>query len=203
MKLDELHVDQFRAGVIRERVPVACIFPTVARDFVGPANAAGGKHDRFCFENSETTALAFVTERADDALVVFEQSENGVLHVNLDALMHAVVLQRPDHLETGAIADVGETRIFMATEISLQNAPVFGAIEDRAPSFQFTHAVGRFLRVQLGHAPLVDVLTAAHRVREMHFPVIAIIDIGERGRDAALGHDGMRFAEKRFADESD
>ena len=91
----------------------------------------------------------------------------------------------------------------MAAKISLQDAPVFRAIENGAPRFQLTHAIGRFLRVQLGHAPLVHVLAAAHRVREMHFPVVAIIDIGKRGRDAALSHDGMRFAKKRFTDKPD
>src|SRR4029450_1169680 len=34
MKLHELHVDQFRASVISQRVAVAGVFPTVARDFV-------------------------------------------------------------------------------------------------------------------------------------------------------------------------
>ena len=117
--------------------------------------------------------------------------------------MDAVVLQRADHFQAGAIADMRQPRIFVAAEISLQNAPVFRAIEDRAPGFEFAHAIGRFLGVQLRHAPIIDVLPAAHGVGEMHFPVVAIIDIGERRRDAAFGHDGVRFAEQRFANHPD
>ena len=117
--------------------------------------------------------------------------------------MHAVVLQRADHFQPGAIADMREARIFVAAEISLQNAAVFGAIEDRAPGFEFAHAVGRFLGVQFGHAPIVDVLPAAHGVGEMDLPVVAVIDIGERRRDPALGHHGVGFAEQRFADHPD
>ena len=47
MKLNELHVDQFRAGVIGERMAVAGAFPTVARDLVGSPDAAGRENDRF------------------------------------------------------------------------------------------------------------------------------------------------------------
>ena len=132
-------------------------------------------------------------------VAVFQQGEDGVLHVDIDALMNAVILQRSDHLQPGAIADVGEPRIFMTAKISLQNPAILRAIENRAPCFEFAHAIGRFLRVQLGHAPVVDVLAAAHGVGEMHFPIVAIIDIGQRRRDPAFRHHGVRFAEKRFA----
>ena len=33
----------------------------------------------------------------------------------------------------------------------------------------------------------------------MHFPIIPVIDIGERGRDAAFGHHRVRLAEQAFA----
>ena len=126
-----------------------------------------------------------------------------MLHVHVDALMDAVVLQGADHFQAGAVADVREARIFVAAEIALQDAAVRGAVEDRAPGFEFAHAVGRFLGVQFGHAPVVDVLAAAHGVGEMDLPVVAVVDVGQRRRDAALGHDGVRFAEQRFADHAD
>ena len=46
MKLDEFHVQQFRARVIRQRNAVARAFPGIARDFVGAAQTAGGKARR-------------------------------------------------------------------------------------------------------------------------------------------------------------
>ena len=96
-----------------------------------------------------------------------------------------------------------QPRIFVAAEISLQNAAIFRAIENRAPRFELAHAIGRFLRVQLGHAPLIDILPAAHRIGEMHFPIVAFIDIGQRRCDSAFRHDRVRFAEKRFANQPD
>ena len=112
----------------------------------------------------------------------------------------AVILQRADHLEAGAVAHVREARIAMAAEVALQNAAVLGAVEQRAPGFQFAHAIRRFLGVQFGHAPVVQILAAAHGVGEVDAPVIAVVDIAERRGDAAFGHHGVRFAEQRFAD---
>jgi hypothetical protein len=90
----------------------------------------------------------------------------------------------------------------VAAEIALENASVFGAVEHCAPGFQFLDASGSFLGVQLGHAPVIRVLAAAHGVREMNAPVIAVVDIGERRRDAAFGHDRVRFAQERLADQA-
>ncbi len=125
-----------------------------------------------------------------------------MLHVNVDSLMNAVVLKRTNHFQSRAIAHVGEPGIFMATEISLQNPPILRAVEDSAPRFKFANAIWRLFRVQLGHPPTVHVLAAAHRVGKMHFPIIALIDIGERGCNAALRHDGMRFSQQRFANKA-
>ena len=123
--------------------------------------------------------------------------------MHVDALVDAVILQRADHLETGAVADVREARIAMAAEVALQDAAVLRAIEHGAPGLELADAVGRFLRVQLRHAPVVHVLAAAHRVGEVDLPVVAVVDVGERGGDAAFGHHRVRLAEQRLADEAD
>ena len=203
MELDELHVDQLGAGVVGERVAVAGVFPAVARDLVGAADAAGRQHDRLRAEHLEAAALALVAERAGDAVAVLEQRDDRALHVHVDALMDAVILQRADHLEAGAVADVGEPRIAVAAEVALEDAAVLGAIEDRAPRLELADAVGRFLRVQLRHAPVVDVLAAAHRVGEVDLPVVAVVDVGQRRGDAAFGHHRVRLAEQRLADQAD
>ena len=113
-------------------------------------------------------------------------------------VMDAVILQRADHLQAGAVAHVRQPRITMAAKIALQNSAVLGAIEQRAPGFQFAHARRRFLGVQLGHAPVVQILAAAHGVGEMDAPVVAVVHVAHRRRHATLGHHGVRFAEQRF-----
>ena len=132
-----------------------------------------------------------------------QERDDGELHVDVEAAVDAVILQRADHLEAGAIADVREARILVAAEVALEDAAVGRAIEERAPRLELAHAIGRFLRVQLGHPPVVDVLAAAHRVGEMHLPAVAVVDVGERRRHAAFGHDGVRLAEERFAEQPD
>ena len=103
----------------------------------------------------------------------------------------------------GAVADVREPRITVAAKIALEDFPVLRAVKNRAPGFEFVNAFRGFLRVQLGHAPVVDVLAAAHRVGEMNAPVVAVVHVAHRRRHAALGHDGVRLAEQRFADQPD
>ena len=80
---------------------------------------------------------------------------------------------------------------------------VLGAVEKRAPGLELAHALRRFLGVQLGHAPVVEVLSAAHGVGEMNAPVVAIVDVGQSRGNAALGHHGVRFAKQRLADHAD
>ncbi len=57
--------------------------------------------------------------------------------------------------------------------------------------------------MDLRHAPIVVHLAAAHRVAEMHTPVVFGHDVAERRGRAALRHHGVRLAEQRFADERD
>ena len=203
MELDELHVHQLGAGVIRERVAVAGAFPAVAGDLVGAPGAAGREHHRRGVEHLEAAALPLVADDARRAPVGQQQADDGELHVDVDAAVDPVILQRADHLEAGAIADVRETRIAVAAEVALEDPAVLGAIEDRAPGLELADAIRRFLRVQLRHAPVVHVLAAAHGVGEVHLPAVAVVDVGERRRHAAFGHDGVRLAEQRLADQAD
>jgi hypothetical protein len=121
-----------------------------------------------------------------------------VLHVKIDAVVDAVVLQRADHFQSGAVAHVRQARIAMAAEVALQNFSVFGAIEHRAPGFQFPDACRSFLGVQLGHAPIVEILAAAHGVGEVHAPVVAIVHVAHGRGHAAFGHHGVGLAQQRF-----
>src|SRR6266496_6775970 len=113
-------------------MPVAGAIPTVARNLVGFAKSAGGENNCFGAKNFEPTAFAIVSEGADDAVAIFQQRYDANLHVNLDSLMHAMILQRANHFQTGAIPNVRQTRIFVSAKIALKNATIFCAIEHRA-----------------------------------------------------------------------
>ena len=93
--------------------------PTVARDLIRLANSACGEHDRFRSKNFEPAALAIIAECANDPFPVLQQRDDANLHVHIDSLVDAVVLQRPNHFEPGAIPHVRESRIFVTAEIPL------------------------------------------------------------------------------------
>src|SRR3954466_7637681 len=130
MELDELHVHQFSAGLIRECVAVTSTFPTVARDFVGTAGPAGCKNDRSRAEHLEPSAFTLVPHDSRRASAARQQPDDGEFHVDVDAAVHAVILQRADHFETGAIPDMRKPGISVATEITLKNSAIRRAIED-------------------------------------------------------------------------
>src|SRR3989442_11035197 len=113
--------------------------------------------------------------------------------------MHAAVLECANHFQTRAIAYVTKPFISVAAKCALQNISVGSPIEKRAPLFKFPYPLGRFLRMYLGHAPVVQELAAAHRVAKVRAPIVGSVDIGHCRRDAAFSHHGVRFAEQRFA----
>src|ERR1700730_18726679 len=92
MKLDKLHVDQFRAGVVRERLSVTSVFPGVAGDSVAPANSARGQDDGFRFKNLESSPIPIVPECTRDAVAVLKQRDHRMLHVHFNSLMNPVFL---------------------------------------------------------------------------------------------------------------
>ena len=203
MKLHELHVHQLGARVVGERHAVAGVLPGVRGDLPGLADAAGADDDGLGLEDDEAALLAPVAEGAGDAVAIFEQPRDGALHVDVDAQMHAAVLQGADHLEAGAVADVAEPFEGVAAKGPLQNLAVLGAVEERAPLLQFAHALGGLLGVELGHAPVVQEFSAAHGVAEVRAPVVGRIHVGHGRGDAAFGHHRVRFAEQRLAHDAD
>ncbi len=112
-------------------------------------------------------------------------------------------MQRPDHFKAGAIAYVTEPAEAVPAEGTLQDLPVLGAIKQCSPLFQFPHALRSFLGVELRHAPVVEQLTAAHGVAKVGAPVVGGVHVGHGRRDPPLCHDGVGFAEERFANHAD
>src|SRR5207244_7898391 len=114
--------------------------------------------------------LAPVAERARHPLAVFEQPGDGAFHVDINAQAHTAILECADHLQARAVTDVAEAFEGVAAEGALQDLTLLGAVKKRAPLLQLAYAVGRFLRMKLSHAPVVDQLSAAHRIAEVRAP---------------------------------
>src|SRR5262249_1380957 len=193
MELYELHVDQIRAGVVGQRMTIACVFPTIARYLVGSPDTARCEHDSFCSEQHEPPAFPFISEGAGPEVAIFEKADESAFHVHADALMDTVILKGADHLQARAIADVNQSWIFVSAEVSLKNLSVFSSVEDRAPCLQFADASCRLFGMQLRHAPTIDVLAAAHRIGKMDSPVISTVGCAQRGGNTAFSHHRVCF----------
>src|SRR5262249_2773667 len=103
VELDEFHVLQFGPGLVGEGVPVARVFPTVARNAVGLPDPPGRQDDGLGAEDYESTAVPVVGERPGNPVAVFEQTDDRAFHEDLDASMNPLVLQGADQLQAGAV----------------------------------------------------------------------------------------------------
>src|SRR6266850_6685375 len=116
--------------------------------------------------------------------------------------MNAAILKGAYHLETGAIADMTKTFESMPAKSSLQNISVAGSIEHRSPLLQLPNPIWGLLRMNVGHPPVIQKLSAAHGVAKMRAPIVRFVHIGNRCGYAALSHDSVRLAEERFTDDT-
>src|SRR5207249_3730863 len=132
-KLHEFHILQLCPRMISQRVAIAGTVPTVAGDLIGLANSTGGQHDRLGLENLESAALAVISESANHALAILEQRQNAKLHVDINAAMNPMVLERANHFQAGAIPHMRQPRIFVSAEIALQDSAIGRPVEHCSP----------------------------------------------------------------------
>ena len=176
---------------------VAGAIPTVARDLVGLANSAGREDDRFGAKNLESPAFAIVTKRADHAIAVFQKRRGCISPCG-----HRCPDGRRDPAACGSFPSRCDRRHGPGADIDGRRNSAARMRPSLVRSNTAPHASSSRTRSGASFAcssairQLIDVLPAAHRVGEMHFPIVAIVHIRERGGDSAFRHDGVRFAEQ-------
>ena len=180
---------------------VAGVLPGVGRHLERLADAAGREHDGRCLEGDEATALAPVAEGAGHLVAVLEDLGDGAFHEHVDAEGDNTLLEGADHLQAGTVAHVGEPGVAVPAEVALGDQALARTVEEGAPLLQLEYAVGGLLRVQLRHPPVVEHLSAAHGVAEMHPPAVLGPLVAHGGGDPALGHDRVGLAEQGLADD--
>src|SRR5437667_9568285 len=203
MELHEFHVHKFRARLISKGHTIAGVLPGVGSDAPCFANTACGDDNRLRFEYDEAAALAPIRKRARNAAAVHQQPGDRAFHVDVNSLLDAAILQRANHFEASAVAHVTKPLERVPAKGTLQDVSAFGAVEESAPLFEFANAIGGLLSMKLGHAPVVQKFSAAHRVAKMSLPTVGGIHVGHGRGNPAFGHYGVSFSEKRFADHAD
>jgi hypothetical protein len=70
VELHKFHVHQLGARVVRQRMAIPGVFPTIARDLIGASDATGRENDGLRPEQLEAAPLALVSKRPGDAAIV-------------------------------------------------------------------------------------------------------------------------------------
>ena len=201
VELNKLHVSKFCTGPKSEGMTVACVFPRARANRPTAGDAARGKNDRFGGEGVEIPVDPGVGDASGNAVPLLEQAANRVFHEDVNAFVNTSFLERSDDFEAGGIADVGKPREGVATEISLIDEVLGGAIKDGTPLFEFTDPVRGFFGVELGHTPVGEPFAPLHRVVEVNLPSVSGVSVLVGCGAPTLGHDGVGFAEQRLRDD--
>ena len=201
VELNELHVPKFCTGPQGEGVTVTGVFPRARTHRPASGDATGGEDNRLGREGVEVPVNPGVGNASGDAVPLLEQAADRVFHENVNALVDASLLECPNDFEAGGIADVGKPREGVATEISLIDEVLGGAIKDGTPLFEFPDSVRGFFGVELGHAPVGEPFAPLHRVVEVNLPSVSGVSVLQGCGAPTLGHDGVGFAEQRFRDD--
>jgi len=189
VELDELHVDEGAACPHRQGLAVTGVLPRVAGHLERLADATGRDDDRRRVEDHESAGLPPVAERPGDGALATCPVEQQVgdrqlgehlqpgLRVTELALVLLLkrddaLLQRADQLEPGAVTDVRQPRVLVATEVALADPPVGCPVEEGAPCFQLPDPLRGLFCVHVAHGC----------------------------GDPALGHHRVGLAEQRLAD---
>src|SRR5215211_4932107 len=91
----------------------------------------------------------------------------------------------------------------MAAEGALGDLAFRRPVEERAPLLELVDSVWGLFGEGLDHPPVVEELSAPHGVDKVLAPGVVGVDVPDRGRDAALGHDGVSLAQQALRDDAD
>ncbi len=203
MELHHLHVDQLGPGIVTEDNAVPRPLPGVGGDLEDASPPAGRHNDRLGLEMNERAVLPRVGQGADDPPFLLEEPGYGRLHVDLRVGGEHLLLHRPDQLQARTVADVAQTSIRVPAEGALADLAFRRPVEERPPLLELVDPVWGLFGEGLDHLPVVEELAAPHGVDKVLAPGVVWVDVADRGRYAALGHDGVGLAEQAFRDYAD
>src|ERR671921_2365505 len=151
----------------------------------------------------ELAVLTCVGQGADDPSFLLEELGDGRLHVDLRVGGEDLPLHGPDELEPCPVADVAEAAVGMAAEGTLGDPALRRPVEECPPLLELVDPVWGLFGEGLDHPPVIEELAAPHGVDKVLAPGVVGVDVPDRGRDTALGHDGVGLAQQALGDDAD
>jgi hypothetical protein len=183
-------------------VSIARVFPAIASDQESSADPTSCHNHRLGPESLEPSSLSIVRKSTSASAPIHKELADCDFHVHIDPLMDPMILEGTNHFEARTVTNMCQSRVRVSAEITLVDKPVWSAVHERAPAFQFSHTFRCFLCVQFRHPPSIEIVPTSHRVGKMDFPTVSVINIGKGRSNAPFSHNGMGFPEQRFADQA-
>ena len=208
MELDELHVLERQAGARDHAVAVAGAGVGRGRGEVGAAVAAGREHRELGAEAVERAVDEVPGDHAlHRAVVAHQQVDGKILDEELGVVAERLAVERVEDGVAGAVGD-GAGALHRRAVAELGHVAAEGALVDLAAlGARERHAVVLELvdRLRRLAGEVLHRVVVAEPVRPLdgvvHVPLPAVgAHVAERGRDAALGGDGVRAGGEDLCD---
>jgi hypothetical protein len=207
MELEELHVLERHARTPDDGLPIAGQRMRVGRHAEHAARSAGREQHGLRPEDVKLARRELVRHDARrPAVAGAEQVEHVELVEESHVALHALLVQRlEDHVAgpVGRVARALDRRLAMvprvAAEPPLVDPTVRRPVERQAPVLELVDRVDRFLGHELCGRLVDEVVAALDRVERVPLGVV-LLDVRERGADAALGRPGVRARRVELGD---
>jgi len=205
MELPELHVLQRQPGAQHHAEAVAGVDHGVAAVAEHASCPAGGEQRRARLNQKRLAGLD--GDRRDTeaiAVGIAHEVEREVFVEELRAVGDVLLVQRVQQRVTGAVGGGAGAGGLLAAEVfrlaaegALVDLAVVQPRERQAHVFELVHRAGGLAAHELDRVLVAEPVAALDRVVHMPFPAV-VVDVGERGSDAALRRHRVRARGENF-----
>ncbi len=210
MKLPEFHVLQRQAGAQHHAEAIAGVDHGIAAVPEHAPCPAGGEQRGARLDQQRLAGLDAHCRHAQTiALGVTQQIEREIFVEELGAVLDVLLIQRMQQRMAGAVGGGAGAGSLLAAEVlglTTERALVDLAVvqpRKRQPHvFQFIHGRSGFAAHEFDRILVAQPVAALDRVVHVPFPAV-VVDVGQRGGDAALRRHGVRAGGEHLGDDGD
>src|SRR5579883_683073 len=109
MELHELHILEWKAGIVCHHKTIASTNVRIRRDTPDAAITAGGEHYRLRMEGVNFAGENFYCDDPRANAILNEQLRHKIFAKEADVILNAILVKRVKHYEAGTISRIAST----------------------------------------------------------------------------------------------